>query len=1057
MRLFVRFMHKLNIPTFTTDNIPTTVIRSPIQNPNRELQGSYDYISLLQVCASKKALAEGKKVHCHMLINGAQQNGSVGIKLITLYAKCGSLVDARLVFDRYPKPDVFAWTTMIGEYAKQSHCDEALILYYQMQQAGILPDNFVFPSVLKASAGLSSIQHGKSIHGCIIRSGFEVDVFVGSALVDMYAKCGSTADAHQLFNQMCQRDVVSWAAMIGGYAQNGQDDEALKLFCEMQLAGVKPNLITIVSVLPACARVSDLKQGKEIHCYIKECGFESDSFVGSALVDMYAKCGSLDNARQVFDKISQKDVISYNAMVAGYSQNGYDDEAFKLFRLMQLAHMKPDPVTLASVLLACTHLAALQQGKEIHDCMIRSGFDSDIFVLNSLIDMYVKCGSIGMARKVFQKMSQRDVVSWNAIIACYAQNGYSDEAFQLFSQMQLEGIRPNIITWNAMIVGHAQNGQRDEALEHFYQMQLAGVNPNLISWNSIISGYTQNRDGLKALKLFRKMQLAGMKPNAVTIASVLPTCSHLGALQQGKEFHGFIIRNGLALDVFVGSALVDMYAKCRRIDNARLVFNKLSQRDTVSWNAMIAGYAQNGHMDEALKLFHNMQMTGIKLDNISWNAMIAGFAQKGHGDEAMKLFSQMQLAGIKPNVISWNGMISGYAQNGHGHEALRFFHQMQWAGVKPDSITITSVLSACACLAALQQGKSIHDYVIKNGFESTVFVVNALIDMYAKCGSIQDACQAFYSMSERDMVSWNAMISCYAMHGHSKHVIALFHQMQQEDVKPDHITFTGILSACSHAGMVEEGWHYFNGMKQDYCILPRVEHYACMVDLLGRAGHLDEACDLINKMPFEPSSSVWGALLGACRIHCNIELGEHAAEHLFKLEPQNVGIYVLLSNIYASAGRWDDVAKVRKMLDERGLMKRPGCSWIQLHDNLHAFVVGDRSHPQREKIHTMLESLAGQMKEAGYSPERNFALHDVNEEEKEHILCGHSEKLAIAFGLINSCAGAPIRVFKNLRVCIDCHIATKFISKIVKREIIVRDTNRFHHFKDGLCSCGDYW
>jgi pentatricopeptide repeat protein len=315
----------------------------------------------------------------------------------------------------------------------------------------------------------------------------------------------------------------------------------------------------------------------------------------------------------------------------------------------------------------------------------------------------------------------------------------------------------------------------------------------------------------------------------------------------------------------------------------------------------------------------------------------------------------------------------------------------------------------------------------------------------------------FDNMSERDLVSWNSMIDGYGMHGCSKDAFVVFHQMQQMGVKPDHITFTCLLSACSHAGLVDLGWKCFYCLSQDYGITHRMEHYACMVDILGRAGHLDEAQNFIKMMPIEPDSSVWNALLGACKIHCNVELGEWASERLFELGSKNTGNYVLLSNLYAAAGRWNDVAKVRTMLKHRGLKKIPGCSWIEINKRVHAFVAADRSHPQSEKIYMVLESLVRQMKVAGYVPDTSFVLHDVSEEEKKSLVLSHSEKLAIAFGLINTSPGMPIQITKNLRVCSDCHIATKFISKIVRREIILRDTKRFHYFRDGLCSCGDYW
>eukprot|EP01018_Ginkgo_biloba_P003630 Gb_16328 [translate_table: standard] len=689
-----------------------------------------------------------------------------------------------------------------------------------------------------------------------------------------------------------------------------QDNNANSL-CKQ---GIPVNPNTYASVLHACTNIKALKQ---VHAYILISGLDQNIHLGAKLVIMYAKYSSLMDARLIFDKIHKRNVFLWNMMVRGYAGNGFYEETLKLYYQMQRVGMQPDNFTFPFVVKACAGLSTLREGKAIHYHIVRTGLESDVFVVAALIDMYAKCGDIENARQVFDKMSGRDVVSWTAMIAGYAQNGHANEA----------------------------------------------------------------------LTLFHQMQLAYVKPDSVTIASVLSACANLGALQQGMWIHDYVIRSGFESDVSVRNSLIAMYAKCRSIKVARELFDKMSKRDVISWNAMIAGYAQNGHAAEALTLFN-----------------------------------QMKLTNVKPNLV-----------------------------------TVKCALSACAHLAALQQGKWIHNYIIRSRFESDVCVRNSLIDMYAKCGSIKIARQLFDKMSKRDAVSWNAMIAGYGMHGHGEDALALFSQMQQTNIKPNDITFICVLSACSHAGFVDAAWQFFNCMSRDYFITPNMKHYACMVDLLGRAGHLDEAQDFIKKMPLEPDEGVWGALLGACRIHCNIELGEHVARLLLDLEPENAGYYVLLSNIYAAAGRWNDVAKLREMMKERGLKKAPGCSLIEANSRVHVFLNGDRLHPQYEKIYTTLKTLVRQMKQEGYVPDTSFVLHDVEEEEKEYVLLSHSEKLAIAFGLINTIPGTPIQITKNLRVCGDCHNATKFISKIVRRHIIVRDTNRFHHFKDGLCSCGDYW
>eukprot|EP01018_Ginkgo_biloba_P019614 Gb_41544 [translate_table: standard] len=679
-----------------------------------------------------------------------------------------------------------------------------------------------------------------------------------------------------------------------------------------------------------------------------------------------------------------------NAKSTSYSSNINGDVRIlcrqsRLKEALHILHLmdRPDSSAYASLLQGCVDDRALPEGKLVHAHIIYTEFQSqDIFLANKLVIMYAKCGSLVDARRVLDQMPKQNVLSWTVMIVAYARHGHSEDALKMFSQMQRTGIQPDQFTF----------------------------------------------------------------------ASVLPACAHLASLEHGRELHEDIIRSGFQSDIFVSSSLVDMYAKCRRIENARQVFDKMSERNVVSWNVMIAAYAKNGYVGEALELFQKMP----ERDAVSWNLMIVGYVQNGPIDEALKLFQRMP----EPDVVSWNAMIAGFTQNGHFDKALNAFRRMQLTCVEPNPETFTSILSACANLAAMEHGKEVHGNIIRSGCQSDVFVGSTLVDMYAKCGSIENARKVFDKVSRRDVVSWTSMITGYAMHGCPKEALRLFEQMEHSGTTPDHVTFVGVLSACCHAGLVQDGWQYFDRMSRCYHITPAMKHYCCMVDLLGRAGHLDEAEDFINKMPLKPDAAVWGSLLGACGIHTNIELGERVADQLFELDSKNAAHYVLLSNIYAAAGRWDGIEKVRKMMKYRGVEKIPGCSWIEVNGKVYSFLVGDRSHPQTQEIYAKLETLSGQIKEAGYLPDTRFVLRDVELEQKEHILCYHSEKLAIAFGLLNTSPEIPIRIVKNLRVCGDCHSAIKFISKTAVREIVVRDSSRFHHFNDkndGQCSCGDYW
>ncbi|KAJ7540617.1 hypothetical protein O6H91_10G023300 [Diphasiastrum complanatum] len=635
------------------------------------------------------------------------------------------------------------------------------------------------------------------------------------------------------------------------------------------------------------------------------------------------------------------------------------------------------------LLKGCSRRKALAEGKQVHALIVQSVLDSNILLANTLVHMYSKCGSVLDAHKVFSNMPQHNVYSWTAIISAYADSGQAEEA----------------------------------------------------------------------IKLFQQMQETGLAPDKVVFVVVLKACARLAALEQGKQLHSDIIRRGFQSDVIVGSTLVDMYSKCGCTEDARELFNNMSERDVVSWTAMIAGYAQNGLSKEAFALYEQMKQEGVQPNNVTLSTLVDMYAKCGCTEDARELFNNMS----ERDVVSWSAMIAGYAQNGLGKDSLALYEQMKQEGVQPDNVTFVLLLQACASLAALEQGKQLHSDIIKRGFQSDVIVGSTLVDMYSKCGCTEDARELFNNMSERNVVSWTAMIAGYAQNGLGKEALALFDQMQREGTKPNEVTYICVLSACAQSRLVDEGRHVFDSMYKNHGVTPTMEHYACMVDLLGRAGCLADAELFIDKMPIQPGSVVWMSLLGAARNHGNVEIGRRAFDRVMKLEPKNAAPYVLLSNIYAAAGRKDELAKIRNEMKDAGVKKMPGCSWIEVDNQVHAFVVGEATHPQSKEILAELDRLVGLMKEAGYIPDLSFVLDDVEDKEKENALCRHSVKLAVAFGLIKTPPGTPIRIKKNLWVCGDCHNATKIISKIVGREIIVMDANRSHHFKDGFCFCGDYW
>ncbi|CAK9210480.1 unnamed protein product [Sphagnum troendelagicum] len=554
------------------------------------------------------------------------------------------------------------------------------------------------------------------------------------------------------------------------------------------------------------------------------------------------------------------------------------------------------------------------------------------------------------------------------------------------------------------------------------------VQLNIFAWNQKLTKYVKEGQPEKTMQLFQQMQQEEISPNEFTFVPVINACAGLGALEDGRLVHEQLIQSGCKFDVFVGNSLVDMYAKCGSIEDAWRVFNKMPCQDVVTWNAMILGQVKCGQGQKALELFREMEQEG-------------------------RVFDKMP----SRNVVTWTAILLGYVKCGQGQKALDLFQEMKQEGVHPNAFTFVAVLNACASLVALEDGRCAHEQIIQSGCESDVFVGSSLVDMYAKCGSMEDAWKVFNKMRSRDVVTWTAILGGCAMHGHGKDALQHFERMCEEGVEPNDVTFVCLLSACSHAGLVDEGMHCYTSMITDYMISAKLEHYTCMVDLLGRAGHLQEAENMIMAMPFEPHVAPWMALLGACRIHGNVEMGERVAKQILELDPENSAGYVLLSNIYAAAGNMHLSKNVEQQRKERGVKKHPGRTWIEVNNEVHTFVVDDQDHPQMIEIRAELQRLSGLMHDAGYVPDTNFVLHDVEEEEKLFHLCHHSEKLAIALGLINTPPGTPLRIRKNLRVCEDCHTSVKFISKVVGRAIMVRDVNRFHHFEDGICSCMGYW
>ncbi|CAA0381082.1 unnamed protein product [Arabidopsis thaliana] len=832
--------------------------------------------------------------------------------------------------------------------------------------------NFSF--VFKECAKQGALELGKQAHAHMIISGFRPTTFLLNCLLQVYtnsrdfvsasmvfdkmplrdvvswnkmingySKSNDMFKANSFFNMMPVRDVVSWNSMLSGYLQNGESLKSIEVFVDMGREGIEFDGRTFAIILKVCSFLEDTSLGMQIHGIVVRVGCDTDVVAASALLDMYAKGKRFVESLRVFQGIPEKNSVSWSAIIAGCVQNNLLSLALKFFKEMQKVNAGVSQSIYASVLRSCAALSELRLGGQLHAHALKSDFAADGIVRTATLDMYAKCDNMQDAQILFDNSE----------------------------------------------------------------------NLNRQSYNAMITGYSQEEHGFKALLLFHRLMSSGLGFDEISLSGVFRACALVKGLSEGLQIYGLAIKSSLSLDVCVANAAIDMYGKCQALAEAFRVFDEMRRRDAVSWNAIIAAHEQNGKGYETLFLFVSMLRSRIEPDEFTFGSILKactggslGYGMEIHSsivksgmasnssvgcslidmyskcgmiEEAEKIHSRffqranvtgtmeelekMHNKRLQEMCVSWNSIISGYVMKEQSEDAQMLFTRMMEMGITPDKFTYATVLDTCANLASAGLGKQIHAQVIKKELQSDVYICSTLVDMYSKCGDLHDSRLMFEKSLRRDFVTWNAMICGYAHHGKGEEAIQLFERMILENIKPNHVTFISILRACAHMGLIDKGLEYFYMMKRDYGLDPQLPHYSNMVDILGKSGKVKRALELIREMPFEADDVIWRTLLGVCTIHRNnVEVAEEATAALLRLDPQDSSAYTLLSNVYADAGMWEKVSDLRRNMRGFKLKKEPGCSWVELKDELHVFLVGDKAHPRWEEIYEELGLIYSEMK-----------------------------------------------------------------------------------------------
>ncbi|XP_010537132.1 PREDICTED: pentatricopeptide repeat-containing protein At5g52850, chloroplastic [Tarenaya hassleriana] len=855
-----------------------------------------------------------------------------------------------------------------------------------------------------------SSREGLHIHSPIIKLGLQGTLDLCNNLLRLYSKSDCTGNARKLFEEMLERDVVSWTVMISAYTKSRQLGSALEVFDEMLISGIRPNEFTFSSVLRSCAGLGHHEYGARVHCSVVKNGFEVNPVICSGLIDFYSKCGKLKEARELFVSVDNGDTISWTTMISSMVEARKWSDALKLYVDMIDSGIPPNEFTYVKLLNASSFLG-LGYGELLHAHVIVRGVLLNVVLKTSLVGFYSRFGRMEEAVQVLNSTWDRDrdqdqdVFLWTSVVSGFARNSRCKEAVATFHEMQVSGFPPNNFTYSALLsvcssvqsldLGkqiHSQtvkvaledsvdignslmnmymkcSSMEEDALRVFRSMS----SPDVISWTTLISGLV-DRHGFErdCVLLLMEMVRQGVQPNAVTLSCVLRACSQVKSVSQVLEIHGYILRRNLDGEIIVGNSLVDVYASSGKVNYAWKVATMMEYRDNITYTILVTRFNELGKHEMALTFLNRMREEGIKMDQFSFPGFV----------------------------------------------------------------------SASANLGALETGKHLHCYSVKAGFSSGMSVSNALVDMYGKFGFLECAKKAFNEIPEPDVVSWNGLISGLASNGCIAPALSTFEDMRLKGIQPDSVTFLILLSACINGKITEMGLEYFRSMTEVHNIEPQIDHYAHLLEILGRAGRLEEAAGVLEMMPLKPNALIYKTLLRACRFHMNLPLGEDMANRGIALAPCDPAFYILLADLYDDSGKPDLAQKTRHLMKEMGLSKKSSQSSVEIRGKVHNFVTGDvESAETVNEIHREIESLKSKFKRAGYRYRDN--------EDASY----HSAKRAVAFGLLNASPKAVICVVKNKSLCRDCHNFMSLATRLLKRSIIVRDGNRIHTFKSGECSC----